>query len=796
MNTNHQYTNIAFISYKREDEAWAKWLQKKLEHYKLPTEIRKNNPNLEFSEHPRHVFKDTTDLSGGVLAEEIKKGLDTSKYLIVICSPRAAKSKWVCKEVQGFIESGREKYIIPFIIEGEPHANNIENECFPEALKALTAEKELLGINVNEYGREAAAVKVAARMFELSFDSLWQRFKREEKKKRRNIIAIFVIAIIILLSIIAYGIWANQRISEERDKANIANKHLLSANNRITRQKGELQEANDSILKQKSAIQQAFNNLAKTEHALKQSNNSLKEKNYQLKIERDHVLKANWKMLENQARVVSEKAKGKIAQGEIHDAVLALLEILPENKKDKQKPYVVEAEAALRLAIDSLMNNSWKKYALPSEREYFFTYNDKYILSEKQVDSVTINLGVFDTKLQEIHSIKLPSNYNYLACSIDDRYLAIGYLHNIRLYDLEKGVLKNNIYTEEPLFDSILENYNPIYLNSLLNIYDESDYSPNILTSFFMPYSKNVQVLNYLPQRNWILYKKEECLQNDTCDFACYYALLDIKSNRVLWNRTHKDYISMGYNDVRLSHNGNFIIISQRGSIQIINTSNNKTRTLLTEDDSDHYSNHASMTKDEKFIFQNCEFSNSGHIYDVETLSCIDSLDNYPMLPSSLFFTLSGKKYIINSYNYIDITHSSYLYFFTNYKHLDIENISNKLVRRNINNRVYIKHKKDLQYSLCYNDKFGHIWECENANFIGFTPDFQYIAVKKEGFRGIIEYQILDVNSGICMYKESPDDFDNETFNFLLYNDLLKISKDFVKGMKLKESSRKDFFLM
>ena len=88
-------------------------------------------------------------------------------------------------------------------------------------------------------------------------------------------------------------------------------------------------------------------------------------------------------MLENQARVVSEKAKGKIAQGEIHDAVLALLEILPENKNDKQKPYVVEAEAALRLAIDSLMNNSWKKYALPSERKYFFTYNDKYIFSEK-----------------------------------------------------------------------------------------------------------------------------------------------------------------------------------------------------------------------------------------------------------------------------------------------------------------------------------------------------------------------------------------------------------------------------
>ena len=30
---------IAFISYKREDEDWAKWLQDKLEHYKFPTNL-------------------------------------------------------------------------------------------------------------------------------------------------------------------------------------------------------------------------------------------------------------------------------------------------------------------------------------------------------------------------------------------------------------------------------------------------------------------------------------------------------------------------------------------------------------------------------------------------------------------------------------------------------------------------------------------------------------------------------------------------------------------------------------
>ena len=115
-----RYTNIAFISYKREDEKWAKWLQKKLEYYKLPLEVRDKNPNMDFLERPRPVFKDTTDLSGGVLAQVIKEGLASSKFLVVICSPCAAKSEWVCKEVQEFIDSGREEYIIPFIIDGEP----------------------------------------------------------------------------------------------------------------------------------------------------------------------------------------------------------------------------------------------------------------------------------------------------------------------------------------------------------------------------------------------------------------------------------------------------------------------------------------------------------------------------------------------------------------------------------------------------------------------------------------------------------------------------------------------------
>ena len=58
----------AFISYKREDEKWAKWLQNKLEHYKFPTNL---NGRTDLPKNIRPTFRDVTDLNPGLLAEEI-----------------------------------------------------------------------------------------------------------------------------------------------------------------------------------------------------------------------------------------------------------------------------------------------------------------------------------------------------------------------------------------------------------------------------------------------------------------------------------------------------------------------------------------------------------------------------------------------------------------------------------------------------------------------------------------------------------------------------------------------------
>ena len=179
MNT---FSNIAFISYKREDEKWAVWLQKRLESYRLPSVIRSGQPGLP--KYIRPVFRDKTDLGAGILGEELTRELESSKFLIVVCSPNSTKSEWINKEVSGFIEAGRSSFIIPFVVGGIPNSGNPESECFPRALQELPPESELLGINVNEIGREQAFVKVVARILDVKFDLLWDRHRRRLRARR------------------------------------------------------------------------------------------------------------------------------------------------------------------------------------------------------------------------------------------------------------------------------------------------------------------------------------------------------------------------------------------------------------------------------------------------------------------------------------------------------------------------------------------------------------------------------------------------------------------------------------
>ena len=217
----------AFISYKREDENTAKWLQDKLEHYRFPTTL---NGRMDLPKNIRPTIRDITDFNPGLLAEEIYNALHDSEWLIVVCSPRSSKSQWVSKEAQTFIDLGRADHIIPFVIEGKPFSNDTASECYPEALLNLTGVNELLAANINEMGRDAAAIKVVARMFNLRFDELWQRYEREQRRKRRMLIVGSILFALLGLGIAGYFVKQNRTIESQNVQLENERNNVLKAN--------------------------------------------------------------------------------------------------------------------------------------------------------------------------------------------------------------------------------------------------------------------------------------------------------------------------------------------------------------------------------------------------------------------------------------------------------------------------------------------------------------------------------------------------------------------------------------
>lgn len=326
---NWEYTHYAFISYKREDEKWAKWLQDKLEHYKFPTNI---NSRTDLPKHIRPTFRDVTDLKPGVLAEEINNALRDSIWLIVICSPRSAKSPWVCKEAQTFIDLGRADHIIPFVIEGIPFSDDSATECYPEALLNLTGSNELLAANINEMGRDAAAIKVVARMFNLRFDSLWQRYERERRRIRWMWRGGSVLFALIGLSIGGYFVKQNRTI--ERQKEELAN-HI-----------SKIQKDSILLSLQKDSIKETNRKLELANDELSLSNSKLKKANYEILQERNNLLIA-------QSKTDAEKALSLVRKGDSYAAAFVAANALPRNIDNPNRPFVFEAEDALRISLQS-----------------------------------------------------------------------------------------------------------------------------------------------------------------------------------------------------------------------------------------------------------------------------------------------------------------------------------------------------------------------------------------------------------------------------------------------------------
>ncbi len=181
----------AFISYSHRDEAVAQWLQKRLETYRLPRAlVGRVTAQGPVPRQARPVFRDRDDLHAGAdLRVEVQAALTASRWLVVVCSPEAARSLWVEREIVEFKRLHGEGRVLALIASGEPFASRQPGreaeECFPNALRhALDAEGEPRGpeqepiaadLRVQADGSKRAPLKLLAGMVGVGFDELVRR---------------------------------------------------------------------------------------------------------------------------------------------------------------------------------------------------------------------------------------------------------------------------------------------------------------------------------------------------------------------------------------------------------------------------------------------------------------------------------------------------------------------------------------------------------------------------------------------------------------------------------------------
>src|SRR5437868_7317283 len=181
----------AFLSDSHRDKELADWLHRELERFRVPSALAgKLTVNGVVPRRLTPVFRDEHDLSaGGDLAEEIKAALAASQFLVVLCSPASAKSRWTNAEIESFKRTRPEGCVLAAVVSGEPFASDTpgreSEECFPPALRfkydrrghQTTKRAEPLAADFRDSGegQRIAFLKLVAGMLGVGLDELVQR---------------------------------------------------------------------------------------------------------------------------------------------------------------------------------------------------------------------------------------------------------------------------------------------------------------------------------------------------------------------------------------------------------------------------------------------------------------------------------------------------------------------------------------------------------------------------------------------------------------------------------------------
>lgn len=185
------YRYAAFVSYASKDAKFARALHRQLERYVIPGKLgtfdltgggKKNRV------YP--VFRDREELPAGDLGANLEAALRASAALIVICSPNAALSPWVEKEIQYFISLGRADRIFAIIAETAPvliDGKDATRNSFPRPFRTENGGSlDLIAADARKGkdGFRNAWLKLIAGLIGVNAGSLQDRDRKRRRARR------------------------------------------------------------------------------------------------------------------------------------------------------------------------------------------------------------------------------------------------------------------------------------------------------------------------------------------------------------------------------------------------------------------------------------------------------------------------------------------------------------------------------------------------------------------------------------------------------------------------------------
>ncbi|WAT18688.1 toll/interleukin-1 receptor domain-containing protein [Aurantiacibacter sp. MUD11] len=216
----------AFISYSHADAGFARWLHGRLETYRFPKSVvgtPTGHGPLPARLPP--IFRDREELPAATsLTEEVVAALAKSRALVVICSPAAAASQWVNREIELFRELHPDRPILPALVAGEPAT------AFPSTLLDVSEEAKPLAADFrpNTDGKRLALLKLVAGVADVPLAQLMQR-DAQRRLRRVTAVTVAAVALLLVMSAMTYlAIQARNEAEHQRAEAEGLVQYMLT----------------------------------------------------------------------------------------------------------------------------------------------------------------------------------------------------------------------------------------------------------------------------------------------------------------------------------------------------------------------------------------------------------------------------------------------------------------------------------------------------------------------------------------------------------------------------------------